>query len=49
VEATSLVPGQAANFAASLPATANSPSMSRPRYSWPHSPFTALSVMRLRR
>jgi hypothetical protein len=49
VDATSLVPGQAANFAASLPATTNSPFMSRPRYSWPHSPITGLRVMRLRR
>ena len=49
VDATSLVPGQAANFAASLPATINSPSMSRPRYSWPHSPFTGLWVLSLPR
>jgi hypothetical protein len=34
VDAKSLVPGQDANSAASLPAAANSPFMSPPRYSW---------------
>jgi len=42
VDATPLVPGQAANFAASLPATTNSPFMSRAVF-LAHSPFRSKS------